>query len=119
MGPDSDVVDVHALERAADRLREARVGLPTFAQLADPGRIPGAIRAELAGVGPDDPNPLNLFRAHWYNGANRIDLVDVPDHLVLPRELTGIDAAIVVALGDRFPLIRAPKKLAVDRRLSP
>jgi len=119
MGPDSDVVDVHALERAADGLREARVALPTFAQLADPGRIPAAIRAELVGVGPDDPHPLNLFRVHWYNGANRIDPVDVPDHLVLPRELTGVDAAIVVALGDRFPLIRAHKVLAAYGCLAP
>ena len=119
IGPDSDVVDVHALERAADRLREARVALPTFAQLADPGLIPGAIRAELAGIGPDDPHPLNLFRVHWYNGANRIDPVDVPDHLVLPRELTGVDAAIVVALGDRFPLIRAHKVLAAYGCLAP
>ncbi len=119
MGPDSDVVDVHALDRAADRLREARVALPTFAQLADPGRIPAAIRAELVGVGPDDPHPLNLFRVHWYNGANRIDPVDVPDHLVLPRELTGVDAAIVVALGDRFPLIRAHKVLAAYGCLAP
>jgi len=119
MGPDSDVVDVHALERAADRLREARVALPTFAQLADPGRIPAAIRAELAGIGPDDPHPLNLFRVHWYNGANRVDPVDVPDHLVLPRELTGVDAAIVVALGDRFPLIRAHKVLAAYGCLAP
>ncbi|HEY4620361.1 MAG TPA: pyridoxal-phosphate dependent enzyme [Gaiellaceae bacterium] len=119
MGPDSDVVDVHALERAADRLREARVALPTFAQLADPGRIPAAIRGELAGVGPDDPHRLNLFRVHWYNGANRVDPVDVPDHLVLPRELTGVDAAIVVALGDRFPLIRAHKVLAAYGCLAP
>jgi len=119
IGPDSEVVDVHALERAADGLREARVALPTFAQLADPGRIPAAIRAELAGIGPDDPHPLNLFRVHWYNGANRVDSVDVPDHLVLPRELTGVDAAIVVALGDRFPLIRAHKVLAAYGCLAP
>jgi len=119
VGRDTEVVDVRALERAADRLREARVALPTFAQLADPGRIPGAIRAELAGIDPDDSHPLNLFRVHWYNGANRIDLVDVPDHLLLPRELTGVDAAIVVALGDRFPLIRAHKVLAAYGCLAP
>ena len=47
------------------------------------------------GVGPDEPDPLNLFRVHWYNDANRGGLVDVPEHLVLPRELTGVEATIV------------------------
>ncbi len=46
-------------------------------------------------------------------------MVDVPDHLVLPRDLTGVDARIVVALGDRFPLIRAHKVLAAYGCLAP
>jgi hypothetical protein len=36
--------------------------LPTFAQLADPGLAPDAIRARLGGVEPDDADPMNLFR---------------------------------------------------------
>ena len=56
---------------------------------------------------------------HWYNDASRTELVDVPDHVVLPRELTGVDATIVVALGDRFPLIRAHKVLAAYGCLVP
>jgi cysteine synthase len=107
------------LERTVERLRDARVALPTFAQLADPGLIPAPIRAELAAIGPDDAHPLNLFRVHWHNAENRTDLVDVPDHLVLPRELTGVDARIVVALGDRFPLIGAHKVLAAFGCLVP
>ena len=55
---------------------------------------------------------LNLFRVHWHNAADRVSHVDVPEHLVLPRELTGVDARIVVALGDRFLLIGAHKVLA-------
>ena len=70
-------------------------------------------------VGPDEAAPLNLFRVHWHNGANRVDTVDVPDHVVLPRELTGVDARIVVALGDRFPLIGAHKVLAAYGCLAP
>ena len=46
-------------------------------------------------------------------------LVDVPEHVVLPRELTGVDATIVVALGDRFPLIGAHKVLAAYGCLAP
>jgi cysteine synthase len=113
------VVDTAALERTVERLRETRVLLPTFGQLANPGLVPGAVRERLARVGPDDPDPLNLFRVHWYNAPDRVSLVDVPDHLVLPRELTGVEARIVVALGDRFPLIRAHKVLAAYGCLAP
>ena len=108
-----------ALEHIVERLREARVTLPTFAQLADPALIPGAIREELHGIGPDEPHPLNLFRVHWYNGPDRSGLVDVPEHVVLPSELTGVEAKIVVALGDRFPLIGAHKVLAAYGCLAP
>jgi cysteine synthase len=77
------------------------------------------VREALAGIGADNAEPLNLFRVHWYNGASRVDVVDVPEHLVLPRELTGVEARIVVALGDRFPLIRAHKVLAAYGCLAP
>ena len=119
LGPGGEVVDARALERTVERLRETHVLLPTFGQLVDPSLAPSALRGRLAGVGPDDPDPLNLFRVHWHNGADRVSLVDVPDHLVLPRELTGVDTRIVVALGDRFPLIRAHKVLAAYGCLVP
>ena len=64
------VGDPATLERTVERLREAGVALPTFAQLADPGADPGARpRARSRDVGPDEPHPLNLFRVHWYNDA--------------------------------------------------
>ena len=85
-----EVGDPTTLARTAEHLREAGVALPTFAQLADPELVPAAVRAALAVVGPDDPHPLNHFRVHWHNAANRVDQVDVPEHLVLPRELTGV-----------------------------
>jgi cysteine synthase len=43
----------------------------------------------------------------------------VPDHLVLPQALTGVAAPIIVALGDRFPMIRAHKVLAAYACLAP
>ncbi len=115
----SEVVDPERLDRAVARLRERRVALPTFAQLANPASAPRSVRAALPGIGPDDADPLNLFRVHWFNGANRADLVDVPEHVVLTRELTGVEAPIVVALGDRFPLIGAHKVLAAYGCLVP
>jgi cysteine synthase len=108
-----------ALERTVERFRSAGVILPTFSQLADPGKIPERIREALGSVDPDAAHPLNLFRVHWYNGADRTQQVTVPEHVVLPRELTGVDARIVVALGDRFPMIGAHKVLAAYGCLAP
>jgi cysteine synthase len=116
---DPEVADSRALARAVERCREAGIALPTFAQLADPALIPGGVRRRLARVGPDEAEPLNLFRMHWFNDRDRSGLADVPGHLVLPRELTGVDAAIVVALGDRFPMIGAHKVLAAYGCLAP
>jgi cysteine synthase len=116
---DPEIVDAHVLERTAAHLRDAGVALPTFAQLADPERVPPKIGRLLAGIGPDDAHPLNLFRVHWFNGADRTTVTAVPDHVVLPSELTGVDAKIVVALGDRFPMIRAHKVLAAYGCLAP
>ena len=104
--------DPSASERTIGHFREAGVELPTFEQLAEPEKIPERLRRSLANVDPDDAHPLNLFRIHWNNAADRRSTVDVPDHIVLPPELTGVDASIVVALGDRFPMIGAHKVLA-------
>jgi cysteine synthase len=110
---------IGTLGRAVERCRDAGIALPTFAQLADPGLIPGRITDALAAVGPDEPHPLNLFRVHWFNDGTRTGLATVPEHVVLPRELTGVEAKIVVALGDRFPLIGAHKVLAAYGCLAP
>ncbi len=114
-----DVDDHATYDRAVLRFRERRIALPTFAELADPTLVPDAVRARLATVGPDEAHPLNLFRVHWYNAADRKATTDVPDHLVLPPELTGTPACIVVALADRFPMIGAHKVLASYGCLAP
>src|SRR5713226_9748769 len=113
------IVDRAAYERAVERFREARIVLPTFAELADPSTISARVRDSLAAIDPDEPDPLNLFRVHWHNDASRARTVDVPEHVVLPPELTGVDARIVVALGDRFPMIGAHKVLAAYACLVP
>ena len=116
---DDELFDEQVLERTAKLLQESQVALPTFAQLAVPALIPSTIRQQLSSIGADDANPLNLFRVHWFNDATRTGLADAPEHLVLPRELTGVDAPIVVALGDRFPIIGAHKVLAAYGCLVP
>jgi cysteine synthase len=112
-------VDDAVLERAAERFGGLGIVLPTFEELADPSKIPPDTVSALGSVDPDAADPLNLFRVHWYNGEDRRGRVDAPEHLVLPSELTGVDARIVVALGDRFPMISAHKVLAAYACLAP
>ncbi|MEZ5116638.1 MAG: pyridoxal-phosphate dependent enzyme [Candidatus Nanopelagicales bacterium] len=111
--------DRTAYERTVRRFHDTGTVLPTFAQLADPSTLPAAAVAGLTGVDPDAADPRNLFRVHWHNGADRRGTVPVPQHVVLTRELTGVDAPIVVALGDRFPMIGAHKVLAAYACLVP
>jgi cysteine synthase len=118
-GLEREIADTEAYERTVRRFAEAGIALPTFAQLADPAKIPDRIEDALASVGPDDAHPLNLFRVHWFNDGARIGRVDVPEHAVLPESLTGVPARIVVALGDRFPMIAAHKVLAAYGCLAP
>jgi cysteine synthase len=104
---------------ALERFREAGVALPTFRQLAWPHSLPDKILRALAQVDPDEPHPLNLFRVHWFNGPDRRSLDRVPGHFVVPPEFSGVPSPIVVALGYRFPMIRAHKVLAAYGCLAP
>ena len=107
-----------AYDNAVQRFRERNIVLPTFAQLRDPATIPGSIVNQLSEVEKDAADARNLFRVHWFNehadapGDNFPGFVDVPTHIELPSELTGVDARIVLAFGNRFPMIRAHKVLA-------
>jgi cysteine synthase A len=113
------VEDKAVRKRAIGLLREKGVRLPTFAELAEPHRAPADIRSGLAGIGPDDPHPLNLYRVHWFNDASRTGLAALPVHVELPAALTGVQARIVVAIGGLFPMIRAHKVLAAYACLAP
>ena len=114
-----DVIDRETYRRTVGWFRSAGVLLPTFAQLADPATLPAALLRSLAGVHADQANPANLFRVHWYNDRDRTGQAAVPVHVVLSPELTGVEAKIVVALGDLFPMIRAHKVLAAYACLVP
>ncbi len=114
-----EVQDESVLRRTAQHLRSAGILLPTFSQLASPKTIPSRVQDSLADVDPDAPHPLNLFRVHWNNSAERRSQVEVPEFLLLEEPLTGVPAPIVLALGNRFPLIRAHKVLAAYACLIP
>lgn len=100
-------------------LRDKRVRLPTFAELAEPERAPAALRERLASVDPDAPDPLNLYRIHWHNDQSRRGLADLPAYVEIPAALSGVEARIVVALGTLFPMIHAHKVLAAYACLAP
>ena len=119
LGLEKEIVSQKVYERIALRFREAKIALPTFAELSDPSTIPTGIQKELATVDPDAPHPANLFRVHWYNDDTRRGITKVPRYAVLPSELTGVPAKILVAFGNRFPMIGAHKVLAAYGCLAP
>ena len=105
------IVDPAIRRSAIERARAQKIVLPTFAQLSWRAPIPQHIAARLPDVDPDAPHPDNLWRIHWRNAPDRRRTVPVPDHVVLPKALTGVDAPIVVTIGSRFPMIGAHKVL--------
>jgi cysteine synthase len=119
LGLEHDVIDRDTYHRTVEVFRSAGILLPTFAQLAAPATLPDALLRQLRTVPADQADPRNLFRVHWYNDTDRTGQASVPVHVVLPRELTGVDAKIVVAIGEKFPMIRAHKVLAAYGCLVP
>jgi len=119
LGLETDIVDDRTYRNTVERFREAGIAMPTFAQLADPSTIPTRITSKLAGVDPQAAHPLNLFRVHWYNDRSGREFSNVPEHVVLPKSLTGVDAKIVVLFGKPFPMIAAHKVLAAYGCLAP
>ena len=110
------IVDDTALGNTVTRFRERGIRLPTFAQLANPATFNQSV---LTGdADPQGPDPRNLWRVHWYNDLRGAP-VEVPEHVVLPTELTGVEAPIIVVFGDRFPMITAHKVLAAYACLAP
>ena len=70
---------------------------PTYEEMFDPRRLPAAIRQEAADARADERDPANLFNITWRtpDGGIRYE--------VLPKELTGVEANILVLAGRGFP----------------
>ncbi len=119
LGLGTAVVDRDVLARAAKRFGAHEIVLPTFAQLAEPQRIPPDVLAALAGVGRNDADAGNLWRVHWYNNTATGRFREVPEYVALPPEFTGVAPQILVAFGDTFPMIGAHKVLAAYACLVP
>ena len=119
LGLEREVIDPKIYDRNVQHLREAGVSLPRFSDLADPVDRLSDRFSDLPDVDVDSPDVGNLFRVHWHNDATRRGISAVPEHIVLGPEITGVDARIIVALGNRFPMIRAHKVLAAYGCLVP
>lgn len=71
---------------------------PTFEEMLHPQKIAEDIRQQALQAREVNPlDPINLFNITWRDSANEVY------HIVLPRELTGVDANIVVIYGRDFP----------------
>ena len=71
---------------------------PTFEEMLHPDKIAPDIRKRAVEMKTKDPlDPINLFNITWRNANNEIY------YFVMPKQLTGVDANIVVLYGKDFP----------------
>jgi cysteine synthase len=98
------VVNPDIRKKAIDRFREKGIVLPTFAQMRDPGLIPDKIKNKLKNIGLWELNPLNLFRINWHNEPKeKGGLYGGVNYVEIPKEITGVDARIILIVGKWFP----------------
>ena len=70
---------------------------PTYHEMLHPESLPSSIRQKALAARGNELDPINLFNITWREPNNQIR------HLVLPKELTGVEANIVVLVGREFP----------------
>ena len=71
---------------------------PTYEEMLHPEKIAPQVREKaLKALKENELDPINLFNITWKDENNQVRKI------VLPREMTGVDANIVVMLGTYFP----------------
>lgn len=70
---------------------------PTYAEMRNPLLLDPAVRAAANAARDEDDNALNLFNINWKNTG------DTVEQMVMPPELTGVQANIIVLSGRTFP----------------
>jgi len=70
---------------------------PTYQEMLHPELLPAAIRSAALAGAANELDPINLFNITWREPRNQVR------HVVLPKELTGVEANIVVMVGRHFP----------------
>ena len=71
---------------------------PTYAEMRDPALLPAELRKRASdALTEEELAPVNLFNICWKNGGSEVE------RIVLPKELTGVQANIIVLSGRNFP----------------
>lgn len=71
---------------------------PLFEEMLHPSKIEPGVRARALKAKVENPlDPINLFNITWRDANDEIY------HVVLPKELTGVDANIVVLYAKEYP----------------
>jgi cysteine synthase A len=70
---------------------------PTYAEMLRPENLPAAIRSKATAACAHEFDPANLFNITWRGPDNCVR------HVILPKELTGVRANILVLVGRFFP----------------
>ncbi len=71
---------------------------PTYAEMRDPTQLPADLLTEAsAALTTQELSPVNLFNINWKNGGSEVE------RIILPKELTGVQANIIVLSGRNFP----------------
>ena len=110
---------VELINQTAKYFKKRGIILPKISELSNPLIIDDEIKYKLNSVDKKAVDPLNLFRVHWHNSREHNNFLEIPEHIVLPSEFTGVEAKIIVNIGKYFPLIDAHKVLAAYGCLLP
>lgn len=70
---------------------------PTYAEMRNPLLLPGTLRVAANEARIEETRAVNLFNINWKNTG------DLVEKIVLPKELTGVQANIIVLSGRTFP----------------
>eukprot|EP01155_Anaeramoeba_flamelloides_P016815 Anaeramoba_flamelloidesa433_1248.p1 GENE.a433_1248~~a433_1248.p1 ORF type:complete len:507 (-),score=112.98 a433_1248:133-1653(-) len=100
----TQIVNKDVLAKTIELCRKRNVIIPTYEQMFNPKLVPKGIVNELKSIGLWDVNPRNLFRITWKNEPKEFGGgFGETNYLEIPKEISGIDAKIVVLVGKYFP----------------
>jgi cysteine synthase len=102
------VIDLTLESRTLDKniayCREKGITLPTFEMMRNPDKVPQKVKQQLKKTGLWDLHSANLYRITWRNEPKESGgLYGGVNHIVLPPELTGCKASIIMLTGRYFP----------------
>lgn len=90
---------------------------PTFNEMLNPNTIDQNVRTKALKASVHTPlDPINLFNINWYDNSGNIC------YMVIPKEITGVKANIIVLYGKNFPTgshkVGATYSVTMEKQLS-